>query len=232
MTYSTNIYLDESSIDNPRNYAMTIGGIFVAREKKPALVKAIKALKSQYHFGTEIKRTTVSVRYLDFYKALVDLFFSYDESLQFHCIVADKRKIKMNLYHHGDKELAFYKFIYHFLKQKVQPNTDYHIYIDQKQRKIKERIEHLDNYLTEHCSIYTPNTNIKQLKEYPSQEQLLIQLADLFIWAVGYQKNNFQTSKAKQELCAYIASKLWQSSLDFCSTKSESKFNIFCIRLV
>lgn len=226
-----NIYLDESSIDNPHNYAMTIGGVFIARDKKPQFVKQIKWLKKQYQFGTEIKRTSVSSRYVDFYRALIDLFFSYDDCLQFHCIVADKRKVKINFYHHGDKELAFYKFIYHFLKQKVQPHTDYYIYIDQKQRKIKERIEHLDNYLTEHCSIYEPNTTIKHLKEYLSQEQLLIQLADLLIGAVGYQKNKFQSSPVKSDLCAYIASKTGHTSLDFCSSKSEKKFNIFCICL-
>jgi len=91
-----NIYLDESAIDNPRLFFEVVGGIWMRRNKRNEVVSRIKELKEDHKFGTELKWTKVSKRYIDFYKSLIDLFFEYgEEDLQFHCIVADKRKINL-----------------------------------------------------------------------------------------------------------------------------------------
>ena len=43
-----NIYLDESSIDNPKNDFMVIGWIFIKRELKPKLIEEINEIKTFY----------------------------------------------------------------------------------------------------------------------------------------------------------------------------------------
>lgn len=228
-----NIYLDESAIDNPRLFFEVVWWIWMRRNKRNEIVEKMKKLKENHRFWAELKRTKVSKRYTEFYKWLIDLFFEYSEDdLQFHCIVADKRKINLEWYHENDKELWYYKFIYQLLKQKLYDNNEYYVFLDFKQTKREEWLRILKNYLWRHILFNNTNTVLKRVDAIHSDQNLLIQFADFLIWAVQYCKNNLHNSEAKKEIVHYIAQKLWITSwclLDFCSTKSEKKFNIFCI---
>ena len=87
--------------------------------------------------------------------------------------------------------------------------------------------DYLDSYIYFNCK----NTEIKHIQAYESKENQFIQLADLFAWAIGYDKNKLGSSITKRELTKHIAKYLEKESLDFKSNRKEEKFNIFEIQL-
>ncbi|MBU4360845.1 DUF3800 domain-containing protein [Patescibacteria group bacterium] len=227
-----NIYCDESSIENKENQFMIIGALFLVREKKEKLREELKKLKLKYKFNGEIKWNKVSNRFLSFYKALVDLFISFNDELQFHCIKIDRNKVNFELYHHNDLEEGFYKFYYQLLKNKFKQDCSYYIFLDYKPTKSKKRVFILENYLRYRIANYS-NSKIRKIQEYSSTQNTFIQIADLFSGAVNYD-NNFviQNSKTKKEFVKYLSDKIKKQNLKFCSLPSENKFNIFCIKPV
>ena len=219
-----NIYLDESSIDNPKNHFMVIWGIFLKRELKNELKNKIKLLREKNKVYTEIKWSKISKVNLNFIKEIIDLFFQYWENeFQFHSIVVDKRDVDYKEYHNNDKELWFYKFMYQLLKQKIISENKYYIFIDFKQTKVNNRLKELNKFLDK--------WNICHLQSYHSFDNIFIQIADLFTWAIWNNKNNFSKSIYKKEIIDYISLKVWKSHLLFKSLPSEKKFNIFEIDL-
>lgn len=227
-----NIYLDESSIDNPKNDFMVIGGIFMQRILRDELKNKIKDLRIKHNFYPELKWTKINKKNIPFVKDIIDLFFSYNEDdLQFHSIVVDKTRVLYDIYHSWDKEEAFYKFIYQLLQYKFKNDSLYYLFLDNKDNSDENRLTNLKKFLSIVAEKKYYNTEIKHIQSYCSKEMQLIQLADFFIGAVWYIKNWYWTSESKKEIIDYILEKLGKKSLDFKSTKEEKKFNIFQINL-
>lgn len=227
-----NIYLDESSIDNPKNDFMIIWGIFIKRELRDELKNKIKEIRKKYNYYAELKWSKFNKKLLPFWKKIVDLFFNYQNTdLQFHSIVVDKTRVAYDIYHSEDKELAFYKFIYQLLQYKFKNDSLYYLFLDNKDNSDKNRLKNLEKYLEIILNKKYINSNIQHIQAYCSKEVQLIQLTDFFTWAVWYDKNNFWKSEAKKEIISYISEKLWKENLDFRSNKNEQKFNIFQINL-
>lgn len=226
-----NIYLDESRIDNTNDNHMVIGGVFVARDKVRQIQKKIKEIKKEHNFNGEIKWVYVDERKMEFLKSLsVYLLQLPSKDFSFHCIVVKKDEVDYEKYHNGDKELAFFKFIYELLKQRIKNNTLYYIFLDYKPTKIKERIDNLYDFLKKHIYFNNNGTEIKHLQAYDSKENVFIQLADLFSGAVGYHYNdNYPEGTKKDEFAKFIANKVGNNRLYFSSPRGEDKFNIFKI---
>ena len=136
-----NIYLDESRIDNPEDNYMVVGGVFVDREKVREIAEKIKGIKIKHQFRSEIKWVKVDEKKKLFIRDLIDYIIGLDPSvLSFHCIVVDKSKVKYDAYHQGDKELAFFKFIYELLEKRLKDGHVYYVFLDYKPTRIKERM--------------------------------------------------------------------------------------------
>ncbi len=231
-----NIYLDESSIDNPRNRFMIIGWLFMKRELRNEIRDKIKEVQKEYNMFSEMKWTSINLKNIDLMKKIIDIFFEYtDSDMWFHCIVVDKTKIDYTKYHDDDKELAFYKFIFHLLKHKFSYYTKYYLFLDFKQTRVNERVKNLQKYLEGHIYMNYKDTKLQHVQAYDSKENLFLQIADLFIWSVWYNYNWFDKKKnysaTKIELTNHILQKLNKSDLCFHSLPSEKKFNIYKIRL-
>ena len=225
----TNIYIDESRIDNPNNDCMVIGALFVERGHVPELKKDLKDIKQAFNIRSEIKWNRTDNLKLEGYKRLVDrLFEEGQDSINFHCMVVDKRTINYE-YFQEDKELAFFRFIYHLLRKRIKGGNDYYIFLDFKPTKLKERVARLKTQLNQFIYFDLNNSaNIKKMQSYDSRDNLLIQLADLLAGAVGYHYNDYPEGTAKDELAKYIAQKIGRGeSLKFESHWSDVKFNIF-----
>lgn len=225
-----NIYLDESRIDNPDSDFMVIGGLFVARDKVRGIQKRIKEIKEKNQFLGEIKWVNADRQKIAFYHELTRYLTELPSmDLAFHCIVVKKQEVNYERYHKGDKELAFFKFIYELLKQRIKNNARYYIFLDFKPTKIKERVENLAEFLRKHIYFSNHNTDIKHCQAYSSKENILIQIADLFSGAVGYHYNASPEGTAKDEVARIIANSAGHERLFFSSPRSEEKFNIFKI---
>lgn len=227
-----NIYLDESRIDNQDDKTMVVGGVFVARHKVRHIQKKIKEIQKAHEFHGEIKWVDVDDRKTVFLKELASYLLELpSRDFAFHCIVVQKEQVDYTKYHDGDRELAFFKFIYELLKQRLKNNIIYYIFLDYKPTKVKERLNNLTEFLKKHLYFNNTNTKIKHLQAYDSKENVFIQLADLFSGAVGYHYNDYPEGTKKDEMARFIASKVGNNRLYFSSPRGEDKFNIFKIIL-
>jgi len=229
-----NAYFDESRIDNPDSNHMVCGGVFVERQYVKQIRKDIRNILIDNDFHAEMKWVKTDSRKIDAYKKVVDYFFDLPAyKASFNCIVVDKREIALEKYHNGDLELAFYKFIYQLLKKRIKPDTKYYLVFDFKPTKVKERLSNLGSYLDSFLYVEHANSSvIKHIQGYPSDENILLQVADLFSGAVAYSFNEETSNKRPKRILAnYIASKIGREDLKFRSLPNEKKFNVFAIDL-
>jgi hypothetical protein len=230
-----NAYFDESRIDNPNSDFMVFGGLFVDRKYVKEIREGIKSVLLAHDFHAEIKWVKTDQRRENAYKAVIDYVLDLPAyKAAFTCIVVDKTRVDFDRYHDGDAELAFYKFAYQLLKQRIADNYKYYLIFDFKPNKTGNRLQVLRGFLESTIYVDHANTSIiKHMQGYDSKENVLIQVADLFTGAVGYAYNESEQNnkQPKYKLTKYIAEKLNKDSLKFMSTKSEKKFNIFAIDL-
>ena len=89
-----NIYCDESChLESDSSDIMVLGGISCNAEDKKQIFEEIRAIKIKHDLSSwfEIKWTKISYKKLEFYKELVDYFFS--NNLRFRGIIATDKKI-------------------------------------------------------------------------------------------------------------------------------------------
>ena len=225
---SINIYADESSIDNPLAPYMIIGAVFLDRKMVPRIKKEISKIQKEFFINGELKWIKTSAKSLSFYKKLFSYLFSLDDkAFSYKCIVVKKDDVDYNKYHDGDKELAFYKFYYELLKNKLDEGQNYYVFLDFKPSKSKDRVRRIGKFLT----MVNQGIEIKHIQAYSSDDNIFIQIADILTGAVGYDRNYEKKSVNKVELTKIIASAAGKENLSFCSTlKGDKQFNIFCIK--
>lgn len=224
-----NIYCDESRVENKDSSRMVIGALLLPRRNKPDVVENLKSLQQKYGFSREIKWTKTGRRFIDFYKALIDYFISRPE-LMYRCIIVDKEKVDYTQYHNDDKELAFFKFYYLMLRQKLIDFKDYYVVLDRKPTRDKNRARALHAYLESHILLHKQECSIKHFQAYGSKENVLLQLVDYLTGIVGSQVNTGNGSGVKREMAEYLLGKLNRSSFLQTSPLSEDKFNCFVWR--
>ena len=228
--HQVNIYCDESRHTSGGDRFMVIGAILCDREKKREYVHHIHLLKKAYNTQGEFGWKRLSPNKAAFYYELIDFFMEND--IGFKCIVVDKSKIDNEAYNDGDSELGFYKFYYQMLKDSLEANKEYFIYLDWQQNRDQHRFSTLKFYLQRKLQ---GRAKIACLEPVTSSNQPLIELADLFIGAVGYQYNNRRESPVKIAFCTKLADALHKINnryfkfhrLDTFTAKIEKKFNIF-----
>lgn len=227
MTNAYNIYCDESSVDGDKKLRyMVIGALIIPRDKKVEFLTKLNSIKSKHRVG-EIKWSNTSKASLELSKQIIDLFMKTDYSI-FGAIVVDKSKINYEFYHEGSKELAFYKFYYILLKHKLQSGNKYYIYLDRKPVSVQNRVGVLKSFLTGFIKSFRQDAVIKHLQEYPSNQNALTQIADLFTGVVASKFNlgNQLKSAAKRSLIEHLEKTL-KRDLSTSTSYFENKFNIF-----
>jgi hypothetical protein len=225
-----NIYCDESSVDSDKEHRyMVIGAFIIPRDKKEAFVNKFKAITGKHTVG-EIKWTNISTSSFKASQETVDLFFS-TEYASFTAIIVNKSKIDFEFYHEGSKELAFYKFYYTLLKQKLHSGNKYYIYLDKKPVSVQNRVGALKSFLTGFIKSFRNDCVIKHLQEYPSHENKLIQIADLFTGAIASEFNFGEKlkSNSKKEFIFNLEKRL-NRKLNVGTSRMEDKFNVFIWR--
>ena len=222
------IYCDESCHDLTGHQAwMSIGGLWVPRDRKPELTQAFRQLCERRNLRGEIKWTKASRKRLDDYKALADFFFD-EEGLRFRAIVVEQAKVQMEKFHGKDRELAFYKFYYEMLEKWLEERAEYLILLDYKQNSGADRYTSLRTCLERHLRGIAW---IADLTVIDSSESPLAQLCDLLTGAVAAAYNATASGSPKEALTQHIAEKAGFGTLQTSTPLSVRKFNIFKINL-
>lgn len=221
------IYSDESCLeaifDKEAHSYTVIGGVWIPAEYRGELKNALNSIKVKHNVRGEIKWNKVSPKYINLYKEVVDLFINSGR-IRFRAIVIDASKINNELFNQNNAELGFYKFYYQLIQHWLFDNNEYSIFLDHKINAYKSRVHELGKILN-----YSTNATITNVQALPSEESVIIQLADVLTGIVAAKFNSNTTSVAKQELIGQIESYLGHEIAP--TVKNEQKFNVFSINL-
>lgn len=228
------IYCDESRQTADRY--MVIGGIIAPRENETLFAEAMKLFRQGQNMHAELKWTKVSDQKLAEYKALIDLFFSFNRAFYFKAIVVDTQEIDHRRYNKGDAELGFYKLMYQFLLHsfgsELRQGDHCIIYLDQRttsRYKLSTLCAVLNNGLhKKYRYLVSPVRNIQAVN---SKDSDLIQVADILMGAIGYEMNGAHTrtgaKRAKVLLAEYVARKAGLLNLQQPTPRSHKQFSIW-----
>jgi len=163
---------------------------------------------------------------LSIYKGFVDIFFAFPE-LEFRCIVVPIAELDLRVWHDNDMELAFYKFYYLMLKDKIECGKRYIIYTDYRSNRNASRLSDLQQILNNTYSrCETPP--IRSIQAHDSRQDNLIQLTDVLVGTMQCDWNKRVTAQAKKELVKHVQRRLNFSTL--CANSWYWKFKIFAWR--
>lgn len=224
------VYCDESChLEHDQARSMVLGAIWCDASFRAKLARDIKELKRTHGLapGFEIKWVKVSPSKLDFYRALIDLFFD-QPLLRFRgLVVPDKTALN-----HGrfgqDHDIFYYKMWYQLLHRLISPDEQYRIFLDIKDTRGQAKVGKLHDVLCNANYDFDRNV-IRSIELVHSHDVLLLQLADLLIGALGYAHRGLHGSTAKLELVAHLKRRSGLT-LENSSLLRAEKFNLFIWR--
>lgn len=221
------VYCDESCIealfDSTSHKFSVIGGVWIPAETRPAIKAALFSLKAKYQLFGEMKWNKISPASFNLYKDLVDLFFASPD-IRFRSIVIDASEIDHVSYNQGSGELGFYKFYYELLHNWLVEGNTYNVFLDYKVNGNRHRVKELERVLQNGAWGI-----VKQAQSLPSDESLLIQLADVLTGAVAAAYNKEISSQSKKDIKTLIDNHIGHPIRAI--FPSETKFNVFRIKL-
>ena len=142
-----NIYCDESChLIKDKNNIMLLGAIWCPEEKKKEISKKIIAIKNKYNLpqNREMKWVKFSQSKIDCYKELINYFFE-EPDLHFRVVVIDNKQNFDNKNCSWDE--FYYKTYFYLLRNNLQPESFFNIYIDKKDTQCKYKIFKLRDVL-------------------------------------------------------------------------------------
>lgn len=206
------VYADESRQDAHRY--MLYGLVFVPRgEAEQALLDDIAAFREKENLTAEMKWGKVSKGMLHVYKRYADIFFAHPAA-EFKCLVVDTHKIDYRAFHDNDRETAFFKFYYYALSRNLDPAHEYVVFADDRQTKRTLRWFELQAQVNYHWLRQGEKAAVvRSLQPVDSKDHDLLQLADLFIGAIGYDLDEYNTSEHRLEFVRHVAQRVGCDSL-------------------
>lgn len=222
-----NVFCDESChLLNDHNKVMVLGALWCPDAITKKISRDLKTIKKKHNLSPdfEIKWTKVSTAKVEFYLEIVDYFFQ-NKALRFRAIVVPDKEQLDHARFSQDHNTFYYKMFFYVLKNIIESNNAYNIYLDIKDTLGIEKIEklrrvlHNDRYEFDHNSI----NRIQHIRSHEVQQ---LQLTDLFIGALGYVHRGLNTNYGKIQVIDRIKHhtnrELLRSTLP-----TEGKFNIF-----
>ncbi|MCB1690897.1 MAG: DUF3800 domain-containing protein [Halioglobus sp.] len=221
-----NVYCDESChLENDRIPVMVVGGCWCPKNVSGKIARDIRAIKLKHGLGPkfEIKWTKVSPAKRAFYLELVDYFFGNPE-LNFRAVVVSKDQLNHERFGQ-DHSTFYYKMFFYVLRNILEYESSYFVYLDIKDTQGQEKVEKLREVLSTANYDFDRN-GIKNIQQVHSHEIEQLQLADLFIGALSYLHRKLDTNDGKLAVIERI--KQCSGKRLICSTlPSERKFNVF-----
>ncbi len=175
-----NIYCDESC--HLENDVMTIGSVWVPKEKRRMICEEIKRIKQQngLPISYELKWTKVSSAKRGAYIDLIIKFFD-DSNCHFRGVVVNgKSKLDFSRFS-GDYNDWYYKIYYLMLKEIPEPADQMNVYMDIKQENSASNMALLKNFLVFHLG----ESSIKNFQVIRSDEVEIMQMTDVIIGAIS-----------------------------------------------
>ncbi len=225
-----NIYCDESChLPNDNSNVMVIGGIWIPKEKRKEICNRIREIKQKHNFSDnyEIKWSKVSALKMEVCQDLINYFFD-DDDLNFRAIVIQNKNRLHFQNFYEEYDTWYYKMYFLMLNNLLSNHHRYNIYIDIKDTISSEKIIKLHNVCSNSIYDFSHHT-IQKIQPIRSEEVEIMQLVDLLIGALSYEKRELDTSKSKLQLIELIKRRS-RNSFKKSSPIRDNKFNIFLWR--
>ena len=245
-----NIYCDESChLENDLSSTMVLGAVLCQRDQVVRISQELRQLKMKHHLLSledlkmerrrqfEVKWTKVSPGQYNFYCDWIKYFFS-EPALSFRGIVIDKTRLDHQAWscRHGTTQSHddwYYKMFFRLIEPIVDPDSNYHIYLDIKDTRSECKRKELEKVLR--SAKRDPITRIiGKVQQIRSHESEIMQTADLLLGALCFhhrRKNETVSDKiglnsqAKVDLVRLIQ-QCTKQSLNQTSWLRQKKFNI------
>ncbi|MDP2897063.1 MAG: DUF3800 domain-containing protein [bacterium] len=227
MSEIINVYCDESChLEHDRQQAMVLGAVWCLKDKVRGIAERVREIKARHGLSTrfEIKWTKVSPAKKNFYHDVVDYFFD-DDDLHFRAlIVPDKSKLDHAVRRQTHDEWS-YKMYFDLLKVIIDPSFRYHIYLDLKDTRGRDKVAKLGEVLA--AAHYDFGGKIvERIQTVRSHEVELLQIADLLIGTVSYVNRSLSGNVGKETLVERMR-KRSRYSLTLTTPRRENKVNLF-----
>ncbi len=236
-----NVYCDESRQSKDRY--MVLGGLIIPAGNVEVFNATMKNFREEQKMFSELKWTKVSNQKIKEYKRFVDYFFALNntDKLHFHCIIVDNHQVNHRKFNKGDKELGFYKFYYQLLLHCFGrdycrgANDRFIVHLDQRTSSypLSDLKLILNRGINKKYSI--SSSPFRSIEPKNSKLSELIQMNDIIIGAIGFQKNGYDllsdSRQSKKDLAAYIASQAGFADLRKDTPWREKRFTIWNFRL-
>lgn len=222
------IYCDESCwealYDKDSHQYAVIGGVWIPAEKRQDVKARIADLKRKYGLFGEMKWNRICPGSVEMYKELIKYFFD-DEQIRFRAICIKASEVNHERFNAGNGELGFYKFYFQLIHHWMVMGNSYQVFVDYKTNGYQHRVKELGSILNNASTAV-----LTQIQALPSEESVLIQLADVLTGAVASSFNNQgKKSAAKQCIRELIEKRLGHGIKG--TSLGETKFNVFNINL-
>lgn len=237
-----NIYCDESRQSKDRY--MVLGGIIIPQHNIAEFNATMQNFRIEQNMHAELKWTKVSNQKVSEYKRFVDYFFALNntDKLHFHSIVIDNHKVEHKRFSKGNKELGFYKFYYQLLlysfgKIYCRNREDDRFIVILDYRNTTYSLNTLKVVLNRGMKKkFSNSTNpFVAIEPRDSKESEIIQINDIILGAIGFQKNGYHllahARQAKKDLANYIASEAGMDNLCKNSPWGKKRFTIWNFKL-
>jgi hypothetical protein len=223
---------------------MVIGGLIINAETVEKFNNTIQKFRIEQKMFSELKWTKVSNQKIDQYKRFIEYFFALNNTdvIHFHSIVIDNHQVDYKKFSKGDKELGFYKFYYQLLlhcfgKEYYREDEDVRFIIHLDYRNTSYRLNTLKNILNngikkKYGAITAPFVSIEPRNSKLSD---LIQLNDILVGAIGFEKNGYDllagTRDSKKELAKFVSLQAGLKNLKENTIWGMKRFTIWNFRL-
>jgi len=222
-----NIYCDESChLEHDHLRVMILGAVWCPQESAKEIAQRMREIKIRHGLpkNFEAKWTKVSPGKLQFYMDLIDYFF---DNKDLHCralIVPDKSTLQHTAYSQSH-DVWYYKMYFTMLKQILSPSQVYHIYLDIKDTRSRERTTKLHDVLCNSMYDFAKSV-IGRVQVVRSHEIQQIQLTDILVGVISYVNRELAGSPAKVALVERVKQRSGYS-LRHSTLLKEEKFNVF-----
>lgn len=235
------IYCDESRQSKDR--FMVIGGIIIPSDNVDGFNKTMEKFRLETKMFSELKWTKVTNQKLSEYKRFVEYFFAMNntDKLHFHSIIIDNQSVDHKKFNKGNKELGFYKFYYQLLL-----NTFGRLYLKNEENSFNVHLDYRNTSYSLNTLRIILNRGIKKkygvennpfkvIEPRDSKKSELIQINDIILGAIGFQKNGYDlladTRISKKELTNFIALQSGLKNLKEDSPWGKNRFTIWNFKL-
>lgn len=224
------IYCDESChLEHDAQKAMVLGAVWCPASHRAYLGRKVKQIREQFGLppSFEIKWTKISPARIDFYRALVDLFFD-EPLLRFRGVVVPDKSILDHEKFGQSHDDFYYKMWYLLLTYLIDDQHTFRVFLDIKDTRGQVKIRKLHEVI---CNAHYDfdRSRILSIEQVHSHDVPLLQMADLMIGALSHFHRSLDGSEAKRAIIQHIRQRSGYGLQ--CSTPPRAeKFNLLVWR--